>query len=136
MSTKQKQHQAQDQSKTFHERKRKILPAVAVSLDNADTVIEGGPAFDLLGATGTAGAPLFAIFAKGGRDAACSAGLDAAEDLMVQAVSYPPLRQAQGRLLQKAQERGTHGFVMEKKAGARGRATRPGSKCESTAEAP
>jgi hypothetical protein len=55
MSTQQKQHQVQDQSKTFHERKRKILPAVEVSLDNADTVIEGGPSFAVLAKGGDSG---------------------------------------------------------------------------------
>ena len=43
------------------------------------------------------GAPLFAFFAKGGHDAACSADFDFVEDLMVQTVSYPPLQRTQGR---------------------------------------
>ena len=34
------------------------------------------------------------------------------ENLMISAASYPPLRQAQGGLLQEAQERGTHSFEM------------------------
>ncbi len=32
-------------TKTFHERKSQNLSLVHVSLDNADTVIEGGPSF-------------------------------------------------------------------------------------------
>jgi hypothetical protein len=37
------------------------------------------------------GAPLFAFFAKGGHDAARSADFDSAENLTLQAASYPPL---------------------------------------------
>jgi hypothetical protein len=38
-----------------------------VSLDNADKVIEGGPAFDLFSTINDVGAPFFAFLAKGGR---------------------------------------------------------------------
>jgi hypothetical protein len=34
-------------TKTFHEEESQNLSRVHVSLDNADTVIEGGPAFEL-----------------------------------------------------------------------------------------
>jgi hypothetical protein len=49
------------------------------------------------------GAPLFAHFAKGGTDAAGSAGFDFPEDLIAHTASYPPLH--------KTQERGTRAVV-------------------------
>ena len=50
-----------------------------MSLDKADKVIEGHPAFDLAGTTYKKGAPFFAFLAKGGHDAANSADFDSAE---------------------------------------------------------
>ncbi len=48
-------------TKTFHERKSQNLSPVEVSLDNADTVIEGGP---LLKSQITRGGPPFALFER------------------------------------------------------------------------
>jgi hypothetical protein len=42
-------------------------------------------------------ASLFAQFAKGGHDAACSATSDSSENLIGQTASYPPLQKTQGR---------------------------------------
>ena len=53
--------------KTFHERKSQNLSQVYVSLDNADSVIEGGRPFmvlTFLSQYETSGAPFFAHFAK------------------------------------------------------------------------
>ena len=53
-------------SKSNTSTKGKSKPSTLyVSLDNADTVIEGGPAFDLAGPTKTKGAPSLR-FVKGG----------------------------------------------------------------------
>lgn len=56
-----------------------------------------GSSFLLAGGLASMGAPLFAFFANGGRDALCSAGFDFLQNLTAQAVSYPPLQKPQGR---------------------------------------
>jgi hypothetical protein len=45
--------------------KRKTFRLVHVSLDNADTVIEGGPRFDLTGITNTVGCPVLRVLGEG-----------------------------------------------------------------------
>ena len=56
------------------------------------------------------GAPLFAIFARGGHDAACGADLDFVSNLTPRSASHPPLQKTQGR--------GTHIEVMYTKSKA------------------
>jgi len=94
-------------------------------LDNhilAESVIGPGRVARLLvvwplnvGTKYNAGAPLFAPFAKGGHDAARSAGFDFVENPMAQTASYPPLHKTQGR--------GTHSH--DGVGALKGRATRP-----------
>jgi hypothetical protein len=68
----------------------------------------GWPTSWILSARYKVGAPLFAFFAKGGHDAACGAGFDFVENLIVQTASYPPLHKTQGRGTHSSDDIGSH----------------------------
>ncbi len=66
----------------------------------------GGLAFELIDRIDLVGAPSFAYFAKGGYHSGLRCRFGQNGNLMLQTASYPPLRQAQGRLLQKIRKDG------------------------------
>jgi hypothetical protein len=71
-----------------------------LGLPETESRLEGWPVLQIAGTRYEVGAPLFAFFAKGGHDAACSAGFDFVERVTIQTAFYlPPQRKAHGQLL-------------------------------------